>query len=206
MAPVRGGSSNAVTLTFPGPCSGAPLPPTNFLAYKSGTTIFVVWDPPTGGPAATGYVLNVSGSLSGNFPTTGRALSGTVGAGTLQPQRLCEQRVRRWQRDEPTGRDDSVTRCSRQAEGQVAGGFGARSSACRPPRHSAHQAHRAQLATDCHAAAAYSSRGEAGASSARRWLSAKRSPSAFTLNVVAKMKRPGKNASHGSVLSVVCAW
>lgn len=77
-----GGSSNAVTLTFPGACSGAPLPPTNFLAYKSGTTIFVVWDPPTGGPAATGYVLNVSGSLFGNFPTTGRALSGTVGAGT----------------------------------------------------------------------------------------------------------------------------
>jgi hypothetical protein len=74
------GPSNAVTLTFPGPCSGAPLPPTNFLAYKTGTTIFVVWDPPTGGPAATGYVLNVSGL--GSFPTTGRAMSGTVGAGS----------------------------------------------------------------------------------------------------------------------------
>jgi hypothetical protein len=76
------GSSNAVTLTFPGPCSGVPLPPTNFLAYKSGTTIFVVWDPPSSGPAATGYVLNVSGSFFGTFPTTGRALSGTVGAGS----------------------------------------------------------------------------------------------------------------------------
>jgi hypothetical protein len=76
------GPSNAVTLTFPGPCSGAPLPPINFLAYKTGTTIFVVWDPPTGGPAATGYVLNVNGSLIGSFPTSGRALSGTVGAGT----------------------------------------------------------------------------------------------------------------------------
>jgi hypothetical protein len=74
--------SNAVTLSFPGPCSGVPLPPTNFLVYKVGATIFVVWDPPTGGPSATAYVLNVSGSFFGSFPTTGRAMSGTVGAGT----------------------------------------------------------------------------------------------------------------------------
>ena len=107
-----GGSSNAVTLTFPGPCSGAPLPPTNFLAYKSGTTIFVVWDPPTGGPAATGYVLNVSGSLSGSFPTTGSRAERHRWSGEVQPQRLGEQRVRRWQRDEPTGRDDSVSSAS----------------------------------------------------------------------------------------------
>ena len=73
--------SSAVTLTFPGPCSGVPLPPSNFLAYKAGSTIFVVWDPPASGPAATGYVLNVSGGFFGSFPTTGRSMSGTVGAG-----------------------------------------------------------------------------------------------------------------------------
>ncbi len=37
--------SNAVTLTFPGPCSGAPLAPINFLAYKVGNTVHLVWDP-----------------------------------------------------------------------------------------------------------------------------------------------------------------
>ena len=38
-------ASNPVTLTFPGACSGPPLAPANFLAYKSGNTIFVVWLP-----------------------------------------------------------------------------------------------------------------------------------------------------------------
>ena len=50
-------ASNAVTLTFPAPCSGAPEMPENFLAYRIGTTIFVLWDPPESGPAPTQYVV-----------------------------------------------------------------------------------------------------------------------------------------------------
>ncbi|MGH9174883.1 MAG: hypothetical protein ACRD1H_11020, partial [Vicinamibacterales bacterium] len=76
------GPSNPVTLTFPGACSGAPLTPTNFLASKAGSVITVVWDPAASGAAPTGFVLNVSGSFVGSFPTTQRSLSGTVGAGT----------------------------------------------------------------------------------------------------------------------------
>jgi hypothetical protein len=74
--------SNPVTLTFPGPCSGAPLAPSNFLAYRIGNLIKVLWDPATAGPAPTAYVLTVSGAFVGTFPTTGRQLMGTVGAGS----------------------------------------------------------------------------------------------------------------------------
>jgi hypothetical protein len=77
------GPSNPVALSFPSPtCSGAPLQPSNFLAYRIGRTIFVVWDPAAIGPAPTSYVLNVSGSFVGSFGTAGRSLSGTVGPGT----------------------------------------------------------------------------------------------------------------------------
>ncbi|MCC7180517.1 MAG: cadherin-like domain-containing protein, partial [Acidobacteria bacterium] len=75
-------SSNAITLTFPSPCTGAPLPPSNFLAYRVGGTLFVVWDPATSGPAPTSYVLNVTGAFGGSFGTPGRTLSGAVGPGT----------------------------------------------------------------------------------------------------------------------------
>jgi predicted phage tail protein len=74
-------SSNAVTLTFPAPCSGPPLAPSSFLAYRDGSTIFVTWEPPTSGPAPIGYVLNVTGSLAVSIPTTARSLNGTVGPG-----------------------------------------------------------------------------------------------------------------------------
>ena len=74
--------SNGVTLTFPGGCSGAPLTPSNFLAYMVGNTLFVVWDPAASGPAPTVYVLNVSGSFVGALATPLRALSGAVGAGS----------------------------------------------------------------------------------------------------------------------------
>jgi hypothetical protein len=75
-------ASNAVTLTFPGACSGTPLAPINFLAHKIGGTIFVVWDPAASGPATTGYVVSVSGAFVGSFPTTSRTLSGTAGPGS----------------------------------------------------------------------------------------------------------------------------
>ncbi len=74
--------SNAVTMTFPSACSGAPLAPSNFLAYKIGTTVYLVWDPPVSGPATTSYIVNVTGSFVGGFPTAGRSLSGVAPPGT----------------------------------------------------------------------------------------------------------------------------
>jgi hypothetical protein len=77
-----GPSSNPVTLAFPGACSGVPQAPANFLGYRVGNTVFVVWDSPTAGPAPTHYVLNVSGAFVGSFGTTGRSMFGTVGPGS----------------------------------------------------------------------------------------------------------------------------
>jgi hypothetical protein len=74
--------SNPVTVTFPGPCTGAPETPSGFLAYKLGNTIFVIWDPATSGPAPTGYVLHVTGAFVDSFPTIGRALSAVAAPGT----------------------------------------------------------------------------------------------------------------------------
>jgi hypothetical protein len=74
--------SSGVTLTFPGTCAGPPFPPTNFLAYRIGRTVFVLWDPPTSGPAPTDYILNVTGSFIGSFATPGRGMSGSVGPGS----------------------------------------------------------------------------------------------------------------------------
>ena len=68
-------SSNAITLTFPGPCSGPPLTPINFLAYNVGSTVNVLWDPAATGPAPAGFVLSVSGSFVGDAQTTSRVVS-----------------------------------------------------------------------------------------------------------------------------------
>jgi hypothetical protein len=73
--------SNSVTLTFPGACV-PPAAPSTFSAAVSGRTIFASWTPPAAGAAATGYVLIVTGALSGSFSTTGLALSGGVGPGS----------------------------------------------------------------------------------------------------------------------------
>jgi hypothetical protein len=59
-----------------------PLQPTNVLAYKAGSTIHILWDPPATGAAPTSYVLNVTGAFVGSFATTERTMSGTVGAGS----------------------------------------------------------------------------------------------------------------------------
>lgn len=76
------GPSNPVTMTFPGPCSGAPLSPANFLVYTIGRTVVAVWDPAATGPASTGYVLNVSGTLTAAFSTTVRTVSGAASPGS----------------------------------------------------------------------------------------------------------------------------
>jgi hypothetical protein len=75
-------SSNAVTLSFPGGCSGVPHAPDNFLAYRIGSMVFVMWDPPDTGPAPTQYLVTVTGAFAGAFPTTARMISGAVGPGT----------------------------------------------------------------------------------------------------------------------------
>lgn len=74
--------SNAVTLTIPGACSGVPAPPSDFLAYRDGRRLTVLWNPAPAGPATQGYVLAVSGPLSAAVSTAERTLSGLVGPGT----------------------------------------------------------------------------------------------------------------------------
>jgi hypothetical protein len=75
-------SSNPVTLSFPGACSGTPEPPADFVAYRVGRTIFVSWETAADGPAPASYVVSVTGSFTGSVPTSERTLSGTVGPGT----------------------------------------------------------------------------------------------------------------------------
>jgi extracellular elastinolytic metalloproteinase len=76
------GSSNPVTVSFPGACSGAPAPPERLLTYRLGNTAHVVWEPATNGAAPASYVLHVSGSFVGTFPSASRQLSSPVGPGS----------------------------------------------------------------------------------------------------------------------------
>ena len=75
-------SSNSVTMTFPGACSGAPATPTNFSAVKTGNVISVSWSLPPSGPAPVGYSLIVTGAMVANLPVNGRSISGAVAPGT----------------------------------------------------------------------------------------------------------------------------
>ncbi len=76
------GPSNSVTVTFPGPCSGVPAAPTNFVVEKNGNRITASWQLPAGGPAPTAYGLMVSGAFAGELELTQRTIVGTVGPGT----------------------------------------------------------------------------------------------------------------------------
>lgn len=62
-----GPASAPITLQFPATCTGAPAAPQRFLAYHQGATLGLLWEPP-GGAAPTGYVVRVSGPISGDFP------------------------------------------------------------------------------------------------------------------------------------------
>jgi hypothetical protein len=73
--------SNPVTLTFPTGCTGAPLPPDDFLAYAIGNVVHLVWNPPASGTAATSYVVTVGGSFTGSVPSTLRSLSSPAPSG-----------------------------------------------------------------------------------------------------------------------------
>jgi probable HAF family extracellular repeat protein len=74
--------SNEVVVTAPSVCSGPPGPPANFLSYNVGRTIYVMWDPPITGSAATVYDVIVTGAYVGSLSTASRTLSGTVGPGS----------------------------------------------------------------------------------------------------------------------------
>jgi hypothetical protein len=74
--------SPAVTVAIPSPCPGPPEMPSQFLAYRLGTSIYVVWEPPASGPAAERYTIDVTGSFTGTFQTTVRSASGQVGPGS----------------------------------------------------------------------------------------------------------------------------
>ena len=76
-------ASSPVTLTFPATCTGAPAPPQHYLYYGVGNVLYLLWDPPATGPAATAYVLNVTGSYVGPVPIgASRNPSGAVPPGT----------------------------------------------------------------------------------------------------------------------------
>ena len=80
--------SNAVTLTFPGTCSGSPGTPRRLVVERAVRTLSLSWSPPDTGAAATSYVLQVSGAFTGAVPLTGRGLAAPVppGAYTFQLQ------------------------------------------------------------------------------------------------------------------------
>jgi subtilisin-like proprotein convertase family protein len=80
---IGGGVGDTFTFTFPeAGCVAPPGTPIRFLGYKIGNTIYVIWEPAAYGTASIAYVLNVTGSFVGSFPTITRSLSGTVGPGT----------------------------------------------------------------------------------------------------------------------------
>ncbi len=49
---------------------------------RAGSLLSVVWDPPSAGPAATSYVLRVTGAINGTVPLSTRRVAANVPAGT----------------------------------------------------------------------------------------------------------------------------
>jgi predicted phage tail protein len=74
--------SNALTLTFPGPCSGAPFTPVDFVAVSSGNRVYLRWDAAAGGAAPAAFLIHVTGTFAGTIRATGRAFDATAPAGT----------------------------------------------------------------------------------------------------------------------------
>jgi Tol biopolymer transport system component len=77
-----GPPSNAVTLTFPGPCSGPPMVPGDVRVSAVGRRLDVAWAPGTSGPAPTLYGVIVIGEASTGVITPARSVSGTVAPGS----------------------------------------------------------------------------------------------------------------------------
>jgi hypothetical protein len=77
--------SNPVTLTFPGPCSGAPLAPSDLRIHRDGQRVEAAWAPGESGPAPTIYGLVLIGDQPASVITPARAVAGVLppGAYTL---------------------------------------------------------------------------------------------------------------------------
>jgi hypothetical protein len=75
-------ASAPVTLTVPGTCSGAPLPPVGPVTAWIDGQLIAQWYAPRSGAAPTGYRVVVSGALNGSYATTQRFLASPVGPGT----------------------------------------------------------------------------------------------------------------------------
>lgn len=75
-------ASNAVTLTFPGGCSGVPAAPVRLRTIQGGGRVTVFWDPPPDGAAPSSYLLSVSGGLNATIPMGERTVSAPVPPGT----------------------------------------------------------------------------------------------------------------------------
>jgi hypothetical protein len=75
-------ASNAVTLSFPGPCS-PPQMPTDFLLYVNGRILGATWNLPENGPAPNGYLLHVASPLfTGSVPLRTTNIRAQVVPGT----------------------------------------------------------------------------------------------------------------------------
>jgi hypothetical protein len=86
-------ASNSVTISFPSTCSGAPLPPANFVVVKTGTNLRLFWDPADSGPAPTDFVLTVTGAFNGSVLLAARTISASVAPGSynlsIQARNAC---------------------------------------------------------------------------------------------------------------------
>lgn len=75
--------SNPVTLTFPGPCSGPPEMPEDFLLYVRDRILGAIWELPAGGPAPTSYVLHVESAVfTGSVPLNETNIEAAAPPGT----------------------------------------------------------------------------------------------------------------------------
>lgn len=74
--------SNPVTVTFPGGCSGAPLPVQNFIAFATPGRLVLSWDPAGAGAAPTGFVVNSTGAYVGSVPLDSRGIDVAVPPGS----------------------------------------------------------------------------------------------------------------------------
>jgi YVTN family beta-propeller protein len=75
-------ASAPITLTFPSACPGPPQMPRNVVVQRAGSLLSISWDPPVAGPAATSYIINVTGALNLALPLSARHAAGNVPSGT----------------------------------------------------------------------------------------------------------------------------
>ena len=73
--------TTAVTLSFPGSCTGVPNPPPAVSGLVVGNVVSLAWEAPQSGPAVSGYELVVTGAFAGRVPVSVRTISAAIDAG-----------------------------------------------------------------------------------------------------------------------------